>query len=115
MMGLVQSKKQCKRAQIVCSRTTRARGEKSGVPMGVYKKLHLAHIRKILDISVEYSYQNVTKLVLDYPSLWQNCYYFVTNYILKLIISVYYISLVFLIEEETICFKMGKLFATGAA
>ena len=56
-VGLVQ-KKQSKRVQIVCSRTTRARGEKSGVRMGVYKKLHLAHISKILDISVEYSYQN---------------------------------------------------------
>ena len=56
-VGLVQ-KKQSKRVQIVCSRTTRARGEKSGVRMGVYKKLHLAHISKILVKSGEYSYQN---------------------------------------------------------
>ena len=36
-VGLVQ-KKQSKRVQIVCSRTTRARGNLLGVHIGVYKR-----------------------------------------------------------------------------
>ena len=50
-----------------------------GVHVGVYKKRHLEHISNTLYKWLIFTSNPVTKLVLDYPSLWQNCYYFVTH------------------------------------
>jgi len=58
---------------------THARGKLLGVHIGVYQPWY-----SVL-FSNTWSNQSIslpnpsTKLVFDCPSLWQNCYYFVTN------------------------------------
>jgi len=58
---------------------THARGKLLGVHIGVYQPWYSVQFGNT------WSNQSIslpnpsTKLVLDCPSLWQNCYYFVTN------------------------------------